>query len=570
MMGNISTSSTFDSSFRLELVPLPVWSNSRTEPGKDEKHTHNFHEEEEKKDNLLFGRRKRRSGGSERLAPNILLEKDDPQKLPMVADIIRELRSTDNILVTEIGKKGLLEYIQQGLMASSTSGGGGNDDDHRHHQTCPCHSVCDWELQDEGSFRYLMELLQANMIYFLKRRYFDLERCRYHHTKESHYHHHETTGHHHQLQHEKNRSSSIAEDFKTIFDKASSSRYLSNREQIAIHCFRKPYQKKRGGAKKATPRGGLGLSPQTIQKALVRLHRRAGIYLPPTGARSHPSSYSVTASNYCHNNASMEDGVDAYWIDLWRVCSSLLVWILEPCLEITRSLAAPPVRGSPFDHHYAQGDSSCPHHTNHEKMRRSTDQLYHTRDTQHQQQQHQQQHHLLPPPNKKRRIIDITDDDPAGFVKQSHRISRIPFDLIRTEAQRVGLFYDRVLLHDGLWDEEIDEDYVCSYSDSDSDNDGDGDGDDEEDDDDNDNGNDDKENDDNDSDIADNAANVSGEENGSKGKGQNQGERKGANWNGNGKDRRQPTGNDDDDDDCDDRDDVDAMAMYNSFWADET
>ena len=520
MMSNIITSSTFDSSFQLELVPLPVWSNSNPEPGKYETHTHNFHEEEEKQDDLLFGRRKRRSGGSERLAPNILLEKDDnPWKINMVADIIRELRSTDNILVTEIGKKGLLEYIQQELMAtSSTIGDGGHghgDDDHRS-------SVCDWELQDEESFRYLMELLQANMIYFLKRRYFDLERCRYHHTNESHYHHLETNtmGHNHPHPHEnsqsrnRNRGNSIAEDFKTIFDKASSSRYLSNREHIAIHCFRKPYQKKRGGgAKSATPRGGPGLSPKTIQKALVRLHRRAGIYLPPTGARSHPSSYSTTAaaaSDYCHNNnnASIKVGVDAYWIDMWCVCSSLLVWILEPCLEITRSMAAPPVCGSPFDHYYPQGDCSFPHHANHG----STDQIYQPRDTQqqqehYQQQQHhphhqqQQQHRPLPSPNKKRRINGINDDDPAGFVKQSHRVSRIPFDLIRTEAQKVGLFYDRVLLHDGLWDEAIDEDYVCNYSDCDKDEDGDGDN--EEDDDDNNTGNGDKENDGNDSDAAD-------------------------------------------------------------------
>jgi hypothetical protein len=521
MMSNIGTSSSFDSSFRLELVPLPVWSDSRTEPRKDETYTQNFYEDEEMQDDLLFGKRKRRSGGSERLAPNILLEKDDdPRKINMVADIIRELRSTDNILITEIGKKGLLEYIQQGLMVSGSTSdddGNGHGHDDGHNDNDPRYSVCDWELQDEESFRYLMELLQANMIYFLKRRYFDLERCRYHHTTETKCHPHDTTGHHQHRPHEnnpsRNRSNSIAEDFKTIFDKASSTRYLSNREHIAIHCFRKPYQKKRrGGTNNAIPREGPGLFPKTIQMALVRLHRRAGIYLPPTGARSHPSSYSYSSASASNiDNASRKDGVDAYWIDMWRVCSSLLVWILEPCLKITRSMAAPPMCGSPFDHQYPRGDCSFPHHANHECHARHKQQQLQPKQLQ------GHQHRQLQSPNKKRRIDGINDDDPAGFAKQSHRVSRIPFELIRTEAQKVGLFFDRVLLHDGLWDEEIDEDY------KDKDADGDNEGDDY----DSNTGNDDtgkndNEHDGNGSDAVENVAN--GEENY-----QNQGERKGEN-----------------------------------------
>ncbi len=343
---NSTTSSTsataLDSSFRLELVNLPVWWR---------------HAEQAKE------------GTNDGLAL---------QKLPWAAAVIEELRRTDNILVTEIGERGLLEFLQDGLMPTSCDDIVDRDGDEADEQQIPC----DWELQDEASFRYLMEILQANMIYFLKRRYFDLERCR------------DTPS-------DSKSSNSIAKDFSIIFDKASSSRYLTNRGKVAHVCFLKPYQQKGNHN---------GICPKTIKNALVRLHRRAGIYLPqPVKGRSyHPSPVE-------HN--SLEDGVDAYWIDLWWVCSSLLTWILEPCLEITRSIEN-------ADHYLC--------------------------------------------PTKRRKMIHNHSSDPAGFLRQ--RLIKIPFSLIRSHTQTIGLYYDKVLLHDGPWDENEDEDYVIYNSNNSSSN----------------------------------------------------------------------------------------------------
>jgi hypothetical protein len=402
----------------LELVPFPKWLNSRAEQtrhddearendrdGNEDKTQHAFQVEEEKKEERTT-----------------LIFDEDPRKLPMVADIVEELKRTDNILVTEIGKRGLLEYLKEGWMGSS--GGNEDEDDLQLAMLCDCHLNFDWELKDDASFWYLMEILQANMIYFLKRRYFDLERYR----SDSHGNHsynrfHESDGRTHS-----NSSRSIAEDFRTIFDKASTTRYLANRERIASRCFRRFYQQKN----KAKAKGyhAQGLAPPTIRKALVRLHRRAGIYLPFSGIRGHPSS--------CHNQP-LQDGVDNYWIDMWWICSSLLGWILEPCLKITFA-----------------GACEC-HGTS---MRRS-DWLY------------RQQHSSRPP--KKARLQSMegnenekenNEDDRVGFIKQSHRVLKIPLGLIRTEVQRLGLYYDNVLLHDGPWDDEIDENYVCKYNNS--------------------------------------------------------------------------------------------------------
>ena len=346
---NSTTSSTsataLESSFRLELVNLPVWWHKHSEQAQVPANSSLF--------------------GSDGLAL---------QKLPWAAAVIEELRRTDNILVTEIGERGLLEYLHDGLMATSCDDSD-RDGDEEDEQPLPC----DWELQDEASFHYLMEILQANMIYFLKRRYFDLERCR------------ETLS-------DSKSSNSIAHDFSIIFDKAFSSRYLTNREKVAHVCFQKPYQQKGNHN---------GICPKNIKDALVRLHRRAGIYLPPPikGRSYHPAPAE-------HN--ALEDGVDAYWIDLWWVCSSLLAWILEPCLEITRSIEN-------ADHYLC--------------------------------------------PTKRRKMIHHSSD-PAGFLRQ--RLIKIPFSLIRSHTQTLGLYYDKVLLHDGPWDENEDEDYIIYNSNNNS------------------------------------------------------------------------------------------------------
>jgi len=79
----------------------------------------------------------------------------------------------------------------------------------------------------------------------------------------------------------------------------------------------------------------------------------------------------------------------------------------------------------------------------------------------------------LLPPSKKRQTTSKTasnhDYDPGGFATQYRRVWKIDFSMIRNEAQRVGLFYDKVLLHDGPWENEPgdDEDYVfCEDSSS--------------------------------------------------------------------------------------------------------
>jgi len=329
-----------DSSFQLELVGLPVWFR---------------HAEGQPRDSSLFGR-------DDGLAP---------QKRPWAAVIIEEIWKTDNIFVTEIGERDLREYLQQGLIPNSnTTSTSSNKNDEKQPPR-------EWELQNAASsFRYLMEILQANMIYFLQRRYFDLERCRdmppSHHSRQS-------------------KNSSIVEDFQTIFDKTCSSRYLTNREHVANICFKKSYHRK----------GHSGLSPKTIQRALVRLHRRAGIYVPmPIKGRSyHPAPIGQNG---------LDVGVDAYWIDLWWICSSLLAWILEPCLEITCY-------------------TDCSH-------------------------SHKRRRKMVLPTNS-------TGDPTVGFPKHQ-RIIKIPFKLIRSHTQSLGLYYDKVLLHDGPWNEEEDEDWV--------------------------------------------------------------------------------------------------------------
>jgi len=394
MGGNSSSSNSSNSnsvsnpSFRLELVPIPVWSHSPREQNKEEQerkeeHTqmqtqmqpytkppnnqHYYYHQEEKKEDP-FGR----TTGKRRAVAKPRLE-EDPRRLPMVAAVFQELRRTDNILVTEIGRRGLLEYLQQGGMATtSISNSNSSCDEELLSCHCHCHSVCDWELQNDASFRYLMEVLQANMIYFLKRRYFDLERCRYHkhdhcncncdgaHGKQ------QQQQQQHHPEHDRRRTrSSIAEDFQTIFDKASSSRYLANRVQIAGHCFGKRHRPLPGDAKSA-PRGDRGLTPETIQRALVRLHRRAGIFLPHTPARSshgHPAS----ANQHNHNTngttttttttTAMEDAAsnddDAYWIDLWWVCSSILA--------AANAVTAPTTTGRRFHHRATPPTSSIAH-----------------------------------------------------------------------------------------------------------------------------------------------------------------------------------------------------------------
>ena len=75
---------------------------------------------------------------------------------------------------------------------------------------------------------------------------------------------------------------------------------------------------------------------------------------------------------------------------------------------------------------------------------------------------------------RNQRSLEHTEDDRTGFFKQSTRVLKIPLDLIRVEVRKVGLFYDKVLLHDGSWSEEIDENYVCSLSDVDDDDESDG------------------------------------------------------------------------------------------------
>ena len=314
-------------------------------------------------------------------------ERIGPERMPCVVAILEELRRTDNILVTEIGERGLRDYLEDELMATTSNSSFCGDDNDCDVESD--HPLCDWEFQDEESFRYIMEILQANMIYFLKRRYFDLERYR-----EKKFHQNDRRSRC------GSSSSSIAEDFQTVFDKALSSRYLANREKVAFRCFQKPYQLKGNG----------GMLPKNIQRALVRLHRRAGIYLPEEG-RSHPAPTD-------HNR--FEEGIDAYWIDLWWLCSSLLVWIIEPCVEITLSQE---------NIHY----------------------------------------------NKKRRLDVPTTNkqNAAGFAKQSQPIAKIPFDLIQRHTQRLELFYDKVLLHDGPWDEnEPDEDYVINNFKGDNEEDG--------------------------------------------------------------------------------------------------
>lgn len=317
---NSTADCTVDNSFRLELVPLPAWSQSL---------------------------------GNE--SPILSIA---PQKWPWVVTILGELRQTDNIFVTEIGKSGLLEFLQGGVMACSNRFTSHDNEDQIHH--------CHWEFQDDACFRYLMEILQANIIYFLKRRYFDMERCR-------------------ETSHDQRATStaSIAEDFQSIFGKASSTRYLANRERVALNCFKETYHQQKGRS---------FLAPEAIQKALARLHHRAGIYLPE---RLYTSHYEI----------------DSYWIDLWWVCSTLLLWILEPCLEITVSLEIDPYQLQ-----------------------------------------------------KKQRVelpTAMRAYDATGFVKQSQQVAKIPFRLIRANTEKLGLVYDKVLLHEGPWDEEeADEDFV--------------------------------------------------------------------------------------------------------------
>lgn len=325
-----ATHCTVDESIRLEFVPLPVWSQS-----------------------------------VERGNPMLSIA---PHEWPCVGTILGELRRTDNIFVTEIGEKGLLKYLQYDLMtcsnrfASEESHIAVNLEDHQL-------AGCDWEFQDDASFRYLMEILEANMIYFLKRRYFHMERCR-----ETGYDHRGTT------------TTTIAEDFQTVFGKPSSTQYLANRERVEFHCFKKTYQQK----------GRSFLVPEAIRKALARLHHRAGIYFPE---RSYPNQH----------------GIDSYWIDLWWVCSTLLLWILEPCVEITVSLEVD------------------------------------------QNQLHKKECAELP--------TTLTANAVTGFAKQSRQVATIPFRLLRANTQKLGLFYDRVLLHEGPWDEEEDdEEYTIPHN----------------------------------------------------------------------------------------------------------
>ncbi len=321
-----ATHCTMDESIRLELVPLPAWSQSV-------------------------------EGGNPMLSIA-------PHEWPWVGTILGELRRTDNIFVTEIGERGLLKYLQYDLMTCSNRF---SSEKSRMTANLEDRQVadCDWEFQDDASFRYLMEILEANMIYFLKRRYFYMERCR-----ETSYNHRDST------------TTTIAEDFQTVFGKPSSTQYLANRERVEFHCFKKAYQQK----------GRSSVVPEAIRKALARLHHRAGIYFPE---RSYPNQY----------------GIDSYWIDLWWVCSTLLLWILEPCVEITVSLEV----------------------DQHQLHKKECAELQTT----------------------------LKANAVTGFAKQSRQVVTIPFRLLRANTQKLGLFYDRVLLHEGPWDEqEDDEEYT--------------------------------------------------------------------------------------------------------------